>query len=70
LALVPATDHYATGRMIGIALGSSNPHGDHEDLRAKGVDVDDGLTGGEGGVPLLFFFRDVDVNQLMVVEDR
>jgi catechol 2,3-dioxygenase-like lactoylglutathione lyase family enzyme len=70
LALVPATDHYATGRMIGIALGPSNPNGDHEDLRAKGVDVDDGLTGGEGGVPLLFFFRDVDVNQLMVVEDR
>jgi lactoylglutathione lyase len=70
LALVPATDHYPTGRMTGIALGSSNPRGDHEGLLAKGVDVDPALMGGEGGVPLLFFFRDVDANQLMVVEDR
>jgi len=70
LALVPATDHYPTGRMTGIALGSANPRGDHEGLRASGVDVDDALMGGDGGVPLLFFFRDVDANQLMIVEDR
>jgi len=70
LALVPATDHYAAGRMTGIALGSSNPRGDHEGLRAKRVDVDAALMGGDGVVPLLFFFRDVDANQLMVVEDR
>ncbi len=70
LALVPATDHYPTGRMTGIALGSSDPRGDHEGLRAVGVDVDAALMGGDGGVPLLFFFRDVDANQLMVVEDR
>lgn len=70
LALVPATDHYPTGRMTGIALGSSDPRGDQEGLRAKGVDVDAALMGGDGGVPLLFFFRDVDANQLMVVEDR
>lgn len=70
LALVPATDHYPPGRMTGIALGSSDPRGDHEGLRAVGVDVDAALMGGDGGVPLLFFFRDVDANQLMVVEDR
>ncbi len=70
LALVPSTDHYPTGRMTGIALGSSDPRGDHEGLRANGVDVDAALMGGDGGVPLLFFFRDVDANQLMIVEDR
>src|SRR5271169_1368587 len=70
LALVPGTDHYPIGRMTGIALGSPDPRGDHEDLRANGVDVDAALMGGDGGVPLLFFFRDVDANQLMVVEDR
>jgi catechol 2,3-dioxygenase-like lactoylglutathione lyase family enzyme len=70
LALVPATDHYPTGRMTGIALGSADPRSDHEGLRANGVDVDAALMGGDGGVPLLFFFRDVDANQLMIVEDR
>lgn len=70
LALVPATDHYSTGRMTGVALGSTDPRSDHEELRANGVDVDDALMGGDGQVPLLFFFRDGDANQLMVVEER
>jgi len=70
LALVPATDNYPTGRMTGVALGSSDPRSDHEELGASGVDVDDALVGGDGEVPLLFFFRDGDANQLMVVEER
>jgi len=32
------------------------------------VDVDGELMGGEGAVPKMFFFRDHDGNQLMVVE--
>jgi catechol 2,3-dioxygenase-like lactoylglutathione lyase family enzyme len=70
LALVPASDRYPTGRMTGIALGSSDPRSDHAELSAKGVDVDESLMGGDGEVPQLFFFRDGDGNQLMVVEDR
>lgn len=70
LALVPGTAHYPTGRMTGVALGSSDPRGDHAALRGSGVDVDDALMGGDGEVPLLFFFRDADANQLMVVEER
>lgn len=70
VALVPAGDRFPTGRLTGIALGSSDPRGDHKRLRDKGVDVDDALVGGGGGVPVLFFFRDADGNQLMVVEDR
>jgi catechol 2,3-dioxygenase-like lactoylglutathione lyase family enzyme len=69
LALVPPSDHYPAGRMTGIALGASDARAAHADLRAHGVDVDDALMGGEGGVPLIFFFRDADGNQLMTVED-
>src|SRR5215210_5905061 len=54
LALVPGRDDYQPGRMTGIALDSSDPRADHEELEAKGVDVDANLMGGDGTVPLLF----------------
>jgi hypothetical protein len=34
------------------------------------VDVDEQLMGGDGTVPLLFFFRDRDANQLMIVQQQ
>lgn len=43
---------------------------DHAELAGKGVDVDAEIMGGDGTVPALFFFRDPDKNQLMIVEDR
>ena len=67
LALVPASDRYPTGRMTGIALSSPDPRSDHAELRGRGVDADAALMGGDGGVPLLFFFRDGDGNHLMIV---
>jgi catechol 2,3-dioxygenase-like lactoylglutathione lyase family enzyme len=70
LALVPPQGEYQPGRMTGVALVSADPRADHAELKAKGVDVDAELMGGDGTVPLLFFFRDHDANQLMVVEDR
>ena len=70
LALVPPRGSYQVGRMTGIALESPDPRADHAELRASGVDVDGELMGGDGTVPLLFFFRDHDGNQLMVVERR
>ena len=39
-----------------------------EDNRIAGVDVDDDLMGGDGTVPALFYFRDLDGNTLMIVE--
>ena len=69
LALVPPQGEYKPGRMTGVALGSADPRGDHEELAAKGVDVDAELVGG-GGVPLMFFLRDNNKNQLMVVEEQ
>jgi catechol 2,3-dioxygenase-like lactoylglutathione lyase family enzyme len=68
LALVPPRGDTQPGGMTGIALESRDPRADHEELRANGVDVDDELMGGDGTVPLLFFFRDGDGNHLMIVE--
>ncbi len=67
IALTPPQGEYQPGRMTGISLQSSDARSAHADLRAKGVDVDDQLMGGDGTVPPLFFFRDLDGNQLMVV---
>ncbi len=68
IALVPPQGEYQPGRMTGIALESPDPAADHAELRGKGVDVDAGLMGGDGTVPLLFFFRDNNKNQLMIVQ--
>jgi catechol 2,3-dioxygenase-like lactoylglutathione lyase family enzyme len=70
LALVPPQGEYQPGRMTGIALESADARSDHAELRAKGVDVDEQLMGGDGGVPLLFFFRDKDGNHLMIVQGQ
>ena len=41
----------------------------HAALEERGVDVDE-VMGGEGPVPRMFFFRDPDKNNLLLVEDR
>jgi catechol 2,3-dioxygenase-like lactoylglutathione lyase family enzyme len=68
LALVPPQGDYQPGRMTGVALESPDPRADHAELQGKDVDVDGELMGGDGTVPVLFFFRDQDGNQLMIVE--
>lgn len=70
LALVPPQGEFVPGRMTGIGLVSSDPRADHAELKEKGVDVDDQIMGGDGTVPLLFFFRDNNGNQLLLAEDR
>jgi len=54
--------------VTGIALESPDLAADHAELRGKGVDVDAELMGGDGTVPLLFFFRDHNKNQLVIVQ--
>ena len=70
LALTTPQGEYQPGRMTGIALESSDPKAVHADLQKKGVDVDTDLWGGDGTVPLGFFFRDNNKNQLMIVETQ
>ena len=67
IALTPPQGDYQPGRMTGIALESPDPRADHAELKENGVDVDEELMGGDGTVPLLFFFRDPDANHLMIV---
>ena len=70
IALVPPQGAYQTGRMTGIAFMSADPRADHAELKGKDVDVDAETMGGDGTVPLLFFFRDQDGNQLMIIEGQ
>jgi catechol 2,3-dioxygenase-like lactoylglutathione lyase family enzyme len=70
IAFVPPRGEYQPGRMTGIALVSTDPRADHAELQEQGVDVDAELMGGDGTVPLLFFFRDQDANQLLLVEEQ
>jgi lactoylglutathione lyase len=69
LALVPPRGGFQEGTMTGIALDSPDVRADYEELKQKGVDVDAELMGGDGTVPLMFFFRDQDANTLLLVAD-
>ncbi len=68
LALVSPQGDFQPGRMTGIALVSSDPRADHSELKASGVDVDEEMMGGDGNVPLMFFFHDNNKNHLMVAQ--
>jgi catechol 2,3-dioxygenase-like lactoylglutathione lyase family enzyme len=70
IALVPPRGGWQAGAMTNIALDSTDPRADHEELKAAGADVDEEFMGGDGTVPLLFFFRDQDGNTLMIVEEQ
>lgn len=70
VALVPPMGEFQAGHRTGIALSTPDARAEHADLKAKGVDVDDELMGGDGTVPLLFAFRDGDGNHLMIVEQQ
>jgi catechol 2,3-dioxygenase-like lactoylglutathione lyase family enzyme len=47
IALSPGMGEFQPGRETGIALTSSNPKADHEELKSKGVSVDEEVMGGE-----------------------
>ena len=52
-----------------VAFATDDLDADHARLREQGVDVDE-LMGGDGTVPRMFFFRDLDGNNLLAVEER
>jgi catechol 2,3-dioxygenase-like lactoylglutathione lyase family enzyme len=65
IALIPPQDEFTFPRSTGIGFSSADARATHAALRDAGVDVDE-IIGGDGGVPLLFFFRDADQNQFFV----
>jgi catechol 2,3-dioxygenase-like lactoylglutathione lyase family enzyme len=70
VALVPPQGDFRPGRMTGIGFESPDPRALHAELKAKGVDVEGEVVGGDGTVPLLFFFRDNNGNHLLVAEGQ
>jgi catechol 2,3-dioxygenase-like lactoylglutathione lyase family enzyme len=68
IAIVAPRGDWAPPRDTGIALDIDDPRKAHEELKAAGVDCDELIGGGDSGVPPLFFFRDGDGNQLMIVQ--
>jgi predicted enzyme related to lactoylglutathione lyase len=57
-----------TGSETGIRLSTEDAEADHEDLQARGVDVDPEIIRMGDYVPPMFLFRDPDGNRFVVVE--
>jgi catechol 2,3-dioxygenase-like lactoylglutathione lyase family enzyme len=68
IAIAPPPQGKPAGNVeTGISLHTEDIDGYHEDLKAKGVDVDSEVSRMGGPVPPLFWFRDPEGNKLMVV---
>jgi lactoylglutathione lyase len=66
IALVSSPEGRPTGVDTGIRFATTDAGADHDDLEARGVDVDEVLRW--DGVPPMFAFRDIDGNTLVMVE--
>lgn len=64
----PGPDTEAGGRETGISLRTADIDGYHAALKDRGVDVDQEVSRLGEPVPPLFWLRDPEGNQLMVVE--
>ena len=69
IALSTGMGDFQPGRETGIALTTSDARAAHDELESQGVEVEEPM-GGDGTVPLLFMFKDVDGNGLMIVEEQ
>ena len=66
----PGPKNEAGGKDTGITLQTDDIDAYHEQLGDRGVDVDPEVSRMGDPVPPLFWFRDPEGNQLMVVEVR
>jgi catechol 2,3-dioxygenase-like lactoylglutathione lyase family enzyme len=64
----PPPEKKAGGRDTGIILDTTDVDGAHAALKAAGVDVDDEVTRFGGNVPPMFWLRDPEGNELIVVQ--
>ena len=64
----PGPGNDAGGRETGISLRTSDIDACHSVLKGRGVDVDPEISRMGEPVPPLFWLRDPEGNQLMVVE--
>lgn len=68
LALVLPREGEPTGIDTRVGFTSTDIEGDHADLLARGVDVDEQVMRMGDPVPPMFFFRDQDGNRSLIVE--
>jgi catechol 2,3-dioxygenase-like lactoylglutathione lyase family enzyme len=68
IALVAPREGESTGIETRVAFTTADADADHAQLRARGVDVDEAVMRMGDPVPPMFFFRDLDGNKFMVVE--
>ena len=68
VALVPPREGEPTGIQTRVGFTTKNIEADHADLQAKGVDIDPAVMRMGDPVPPMFFFRDQDGNNFLIVE--
>jgi catechol 2,3-dioxygenase-like lactoylglutathione lyase family enzyme len=68
IALVMPREGESAGINTRVAFTSTDVDADHADLLARGVDVDEQVMRMGDPVPPMFFFRDQDENNLLIVQ--
>jgi catechol 2,3-dioxygenase-like lactoylglutathione lyase family enzyme len=68
IALVPPREGDPTGIDLSFALTTTDIEADHSGLRERGVDVDPEIMRMGDPVPPMFFCRDQDGNNLLIVQ--
>jgi catechol 2,3-dioxygenase-like lactoylglutathione lyase family enzyme len=68
IALVLPREGEPTGINTRVGFTTEDADADHADLSARGVEVDEQVMRMGGPVPPMFFFRDQDGNNLMIVQ--
>jgi hypothetical protein len=68
LSIIPPREGESAGIMTRIGFATDDIDADHAALRERGVDVDDEVSRMGDPVPPMFFLRDPDGNQYLVVE--
>jgi catechol 2,3-dioxygenase-like lactoylglutathione lyase family enzyme len=68
IAIVPPREGESAGIQTRTGFASEDIDADHADLQSRGVDVDPEVMRMGGPVPPMFFFRDPDGNNFLIVE--
>ena len=67
IALIPPPEGKPTGIDTHVAFATTDVDADHASLKERGVDVDESVMRMGAPVPPMFFFRDGDGNQFLIV---
>jgi catechol 2,3-dioxygenase-like lactoylglutathione lyase family enzyme len=68
IALIPPREGEPVGVPTRVAFSTSDADADHAQLKSQGVDVDDAVMRMGDPIPPMFFFRDQDGNQALIVQ--